>query len=82
MVVVAVVNTLTNVLCTLNRRFFSCIACCTHMAKVQIDEPCEKKRSLFQGLCWTKKSELAKTSLQLNYAETSHLYDQHLTHLI
>ena len=43
MVVVPVVNTLTHVLCTLDRRFFSCIACCTHMAKVQIDEPCEKK---------------------------------------
>ena len=60
MVVVAVVNTLTNVLCTLDRRLLSCIACCNLMAKVQIYEPCEKM-SLFQDLCWTKKSKLAKS---------------------
>ena len=58
MVVVAVANTLTNVLRTLDHRFFSCIACCTHMAKVQIDEPCEKKQVLVsrsfldQELCY------------------------------
>ena len=42
-VVVAVVNTLTNVLCTVDRRLLRCIACCTLMAKVQIYEPCKKK---------------------------------------
>ena len=49
MVVVAVANTLTNVLRRLDYRFFRCITCYTHMAKVQIDEPCEKKEVLVSG---------------------------------
>ena len=43
MVVVPVVTTHPHVLCTLDRRLFSSIVCCTLMEKVQIDEPCEKK---------------------------------------
>ena len=54
MVVEPVVTTHPHVLCTLERRLFSSIVCCTLMEKVQIDEPCEKNRSLFQGLSWTK----------------------------
>ena len=38
--------------------------------------PLQKNRSLFQSLCWTKKLKLAKTSLQLSYADTSHPCDQ------
>ena len=45
-VVVAVVETLINVLCTVDRRLLSCIAWCTLMAKVQIYEPCKKKDTL------------------------------------
>ena len=42
-VVVAVVKTLINVLCTVDRRLLSCIACCTLIAKVQIYEPYKKE---------------------------------------
>ena len=48
------------------------------MAKVQIDEPCEKIRSLFQGLCWTRKLKLAKTLLQVSYTDSSHPCDHHV----
>ena len=66
----------------LDCHLLSCIDCCTHMAKVQIDEPCEKKRSRFQGLCWTKTLKLLKTSLQLSYSDTSHPCEQHLTFVV
>ena len=42
------VSTLTHVLCTLDRRLFSCVACCIHRVKGQIDNPCENKTGLLQ----------------------------------
>ena len=43
LVVVAVVKTLINVLCTVDRRLLRYIAWCTLMGKVQSYEPCKKK---------------------------------------
>ena len=40
------VSTVTHVFCTLDRRFFSCFACCTHRVKGQIDDPFNKKQVL------------------------------------
>ena len=62
----------------LDCHLLSCIDCCSHMAKVQIDEPFEHKRSRFQSLCWTRTLKLANTSLQLSYSDFSHLCEQHL----
>ena len=48
------------------------------MAKVQIDEPFEKIRSLCQELCWTGKLKPAKTLLSVSYTDSSHPCDHHV----
>ena len=67
MVVVPIVTTHPHVLCTLDRRLFSSIVCCTLMEKVQIDEPCEKKQDLVS---------MSLLDQELSYFDTTHPGDK------
>ena len=49
-----------------------------HLAKVQMDEPFEKIRSLYQEFCWSGKLKPAKTVRSVSYTDSSHPCDHHV----